>query len=62
MDFNKENDHTWTIGSQYYITDASKHVSEILKTPLGNKNIPTVNKFHTEFVTTPICNLEETNN
>ena len=37
MEFNKENDHTWTIGSHSYITDAAKRVSEIFKKPLGKK-------------------------
>ena len=42
MDFNQENDHTWTIGRRSYITDVEKSVSETLKKPFGNKNNPTV--------------------
>lgn len=62
MNFNKKNEHTWTIGSHSYITDAAKRVSEILKKPLGNKKTPTVKEFHPEVDTTPLCNKEETNN
>ena len=62
MDFDKENDHTWTIGSHSYITDEAKRVSEILKKPLGKKKTPTVKEFHPEMDTTPLCNPEETNN
>ena len=59
MDFKRENDHTWSIGSHSYIKDAAKRVSEILKKNLGKKK--TVIDFHPEIDNTPICNSEETN-
>ena len=62
MDFKRENDHTWSIGSHSYITDAVKLVSDILKKPLGKKKTPTVVDFHPEIDNTPLCNAEETNN
>ena len=61
MDFKRENDHTWSIGSHSYIKYAAKRVSEIFKKPLGKKKTPTVKEFHPEMDTTPLCNAEETN-
>ena len=54
MDFKRENDHTWSIGSHSYIKDAAKRVSEILKKTLGKKKTQTVMEFHPEIDNIPL--------